>query len=111
MPTKDYIEKHHCSQEARLTAIETKLANKKETIHEVHEDYYHLRDKLEIISNNVVELTTIIKENQRKEDANDEKIDALQVEIARINSSLETLKYLIPIACTILTFLVNYLIQ
>ena len=116
MPNKiiDYkpqqIREHYCYQEPRITAIETRLQNKKENITEVHEDYYHLRDKIEIISENVVELTTILKEAQKKEDENDKKIDELQVEIARINSSLETLKYLIPIACTILTFIVNYLI-
>ena len=98
-------------------AIETKLANKKENITEIHEDYYHLRDKLEQISLNVAELTAILKENTRKEDENDRKIDELTLELAKanmeigkINSSLETLKWIIPIACTVLTFLVNYLI-
>lgn len=106
-----------CKQEARLTAIETRLENKKENIHEVHEDYYHLRDKLEIISTNVVELTTIMKENQKKEDENDKKIDEMQLELAKanmeiskINSSVDTIKWLIPVACAILTFIVNYII-
>ena len=101
---------HYCKQEARLSTIETRLENKKENLHEVHDDYYHLRDKLEIISTNVVELTTLMRENQKKEEENDRKIDEMQVEIARLNSSLDTIKWLIPIACTVLTFLVNYLI-
>lgn len=100
---------HICLQEARLSAIEIKLQNKKENLNEVHEDYYHLRDKLEIISENVVELATLMRENQRKEDENDKKIDDLQVEIAKIKSSVETLKYLIPIACAILSYIINYL--
>ena len=101
---------HYCKQEARLSTIETRLENKKENLHEVHDDYYHLRDKLEIISTNVVELTTLMRENQKKEEDNDRKIDEMQVEIARLNSSIDTIKWLIPIACTVLTFLVNYLI-
>ena len=106
----------YCKQEARITAIETRLAQKKENIHEVHEDYYHLRDKLEIISENVVELTTLMREAQRKEDENDKKIDELTLKLAeadmkieKVNSSLDTIKWLIPVICTILTFIVNYL--
>ena len=104
------IEDCRCTQEARLTAIETKLATKKEHLHEVDTDYYHLRDKLEAININVTEVTTLMRENQKKEEENDRKIDELQVEIAKLNSSMDTLKWLIPIACTILTFIVNYLI-
>ena len=103
-------QEQHCIQEARITAIETKLQTKKEHLHEVDTDYYHLRDKLESISINVAELTTLMKENSKKEEENDRKIDELQVEIAKLNSSMDTLKWLIPIACTILTFIVNYLI-
>lgn len=99
-----------CKQEARIASIETKLANKREHLHEVDTDYSHLRDKLEQISISVAEVTTLMRENQKKEDENDRKIDELQVEIAKLNSTLDTMKWLIPIACTILTFIVNYLI-
>ena len=116
--------KDYCKQEARLTAIETKLENKKEHLHEVDEDYYHLRDKLEAINLNVAELTAIMKANQNKELENDKKIDDLTREVANIrtelkdvdtkveknNSSLETMKWLLPVGFTILTFIVNYLI-
>jgi len=101
---------HQCIQEARITAIETKLQNKKEHLHEVDEDFYHLRDKLESISINVAELTTLMKENSKKEEENDKKIDELQVEIAKLQSTVDTFKWLLPVACTILTFIVNYLI-
>ena len=111
-----------CYQEARLTAIETKLENKKEHIKEVDEDYYHLRDKLETISENVVKLTAILEEEQKKEEANDTKLDNLKTEIANLkaeiansntkiektNSSLETIQWLIPISCAVLTIILNY---
>lgn len=118
MATKDYKpqETHYCYNEARLTAIETKLQHKKENIQEVHEDYYHLRDKIDLISINVAELTTILKENQNNIVENHKKVEELQVELAKANneignlqSSIDTLKYIIPVACTILTFIVNYL--
>lgn len=114
----------YCKQEARITAIETRLQTKKENIHEVHEDYYHLREKLEIISTNVVELTTLMREAQRKEDENEKKIDSMKTEITQLkmdiadvdkkidstNSSLGTIKWIVPVICAILTFIVNYLI-
>ena len=101
---------HTCTQEARISTIEAKLENKKEHLHEVDEDYYHLREKLEAININVAELTTIMKEAQKKEEYNDKKIDELQVEVARLNNSIDMMKWLIPVACTILSFIVNYLI-
>lgn len=118
------IEKQYCIQEARLTAIETKLENKKEHIREVDEDYYHLRDKLETISENVVKLTAILEEAQKKEESNDMKLDNLKTEIANLkteiansntkiektNSSLETIKWLIPISCAVLTVILNYFV-
>jgi len=122
MPTYDYKPlqtntEHYCIQEARITAIETKLETKKENIHEIHEDYYHLRDKLDLLNINVAELTAIIKENQENHKENHKKVEELQMEISKANleisklqSSISTLKYIIPIACSILTFIVNYLI-
>ena len=115
---------HYCIQEARLTAIETKLENKKEHIKEVDEDFYHLRDKLETISENVVKLTAIMEEAQKKEESNDVKLDNLKTEIGNLktdiansntkiektNSSLDTIKWLIPISCAVLTVILNYFI-
>lgn len=110
------VEEHTCINENRIVAIETRLEHKKEDIEGMHSDYSHLREKLETISVNVVELTAIMRENQKKEDENDRKIDELTKELAKatneignLQSSIDTLKYIIPIACTILTFIVNYL--
>jgi chromosome segregation ATPase len=128
LPKHDYktqsIPEHYCYQEPRLTAIETKLENKKEHIREVDEDYYHLRDKLETISENVVKLTAILEEAQKKEESNDIKLDSLKTEIANLkaeiansntkiektNSSLDTIKWLIPISCAVLTVILNYFV-
>ena len=128
MPTNDYKNhlnrNNYCIQEARLTAIETKLENKREHIKEVDDDYYHLRDKLETISENVVKLTAILEEAQKKEESNDIKLDNLKTEIANLktdiansntkiektNSSLDTIRWLIPISCAVLTVILNYFI-
>lgn len=65
-----------------------------------------------------------MEEAQKKEEANDIKLDNLKTEIANLkteiansntkiektNSSLETIKWLIPISCAVLTVILNYLI-
>ena len=121
--TENNTYEHTCHQEARLTAIETKLENKKEHLHEVDEDYYHLREKLDTINLNVAELAAIMRENQKKEAENDKRIDDLSKEIANLkadvmsvdkkvdntNSSLDTMKWLLPLACSIIMFIINYL--
>lgn len=128
LPNKDYkpnpYTEHYCIQEARLTAIETKLENKREHIKEVDDDYYHLRDKLENINENVVKLTAIMEKAQKKEEEHDIKLDNLKTEIGNLktdiansntkiektNSSLETIKWLIPVSCAVLTVILNYFI-
>lgn len=99
-------------------AIETRLENKKENIHEVHEDYYHLRDKIELISQNVVELTTIVKDFKDKEVRNEVKIDELakyvsdtNIKIEKMNSSINTLKYLIGLLVPLLLVLIPIIVE
>lgn len=113
-----YPNNHFCSQEARLSAIEIKLQNKKENLHEVHEDYYHLRDKLELISENVIKLTTILENNTEKEEQNDSRIEDLRVEIAKVNmkvektnSSIGTLQYIIGIGIPIICIIISYIMD
>ena len=103
-----------CTQESRLTALETKVENKRENIHEIHEDYYHLRDKLESISVNVIEVTTIIREMQKNRDVTDQRVEILQLQFKEMNGSIKTLKWLfglgLPIFTTILSVVINQLI-
>ena len=103
--------------EKRITALETRLDNKKENLQEVHDDFYHLRDKLETITNSVVELTTLMKQAQSKEEDTDERVALLQndlmmitTKIEKTNATLDTLKWLTPVACSVLTLILNYLL-
>ena len=71
-------EKHSCYQETRISKIEAQLDNKKEKIDDVNKDYYHLRDQLEGINNSVIELTTIMKENNNRRKEADAEITQLK---------------------------------
>ena len=112
---------HTCIQEARLTAIETKLENKKEHLHEVDEDYSHLREKLDTISLNVVELTTILKTMQEERNSADKKIMELkeevktvQLEMQELRTNWDNLKLImgigVPILTTVMSIVANYLL-
>ena len=105
---------HTCQQEARITALETKLENKKEQLHEMDEDYYHLREQLNTISLNLATISATMDTmiDNRKE--TNEKILELQLEMKEIKTSWQTLKWIIglgvPILTTVLTILANYLL-
>lgn len=104
-----------------MTVIESKLENKKEHLHEVDEDYYHLRDKLDMINLNVAEVTTIMKtmqddrdKTEKRFDDTNEKIYDLKNEITELKSNWENLKLIIglgvPIITTILTIVANWIL-
>ena len=105
---------HICHQEARLTALETKLENKKEHLHEVDDDFSHLRDKIDIIALDLTSISTsmeAIKDNRKE---TDNKILELQLELKELKTNWQNLKWIIglgvPILTTILTIIANYLI-
>lgn len=107
-------EEHACCQEARLTAIETKLETKKEHLHEVDEDYYHLRDQLTTISLNLATISTTMDTiiDNRKE--TNDKILGLQLEMKELKTNWQNIKWIIgigvPVMTTILTIIANYLL-
>ena len=103
--------KGHCINEARISKIEAHLDNKKEDIDSITGDYYHLRDKLDIISMNVTELTAILKENQKRREEADQKIEELQIQLTQLSSTMNTLKWLLglglPVACSIISMAIT----
>ena len=113
-------QQHRCYQEARIATLEANMENKTEDITGVNKDYYHLRDKIDMITMNVTELTTLIRENHKRREEADIKIEILQKEVAELNSnvdqfnhSISNFKWIIgvgvPVVCTVLTFAIEYL--
>ena len=88
-------EEYYCKQEARITAIETRLENKKEHIHEVDEDYYHLRDQLNTITLNLATISATMQTliDNRKETNNN--ILELQLEMKEIKTNWANLKWIL----------------
>lgn len=106
-------EQHHCQQESRIAALEAKLDNKKETIHELNDDYRYLREKLDTIALSVTELTVVMKETTQRRDEEEHKIESLQLQVKELSQTINTLKWVIgvgvPVVCTVLTFIIQFL--
>lgn len=105
-------EEYHCHQEARITSIETKLENKKEQLHEIDNDYYHLNEQLTKISLNLATISTTMETliDHRKE--TNSKILELQLEMKELKTNWQNIKWMIgvgvPVLTTVLTLLANY---
>ena len=101
-----------CKQEARLTAIETQLENKKEHLHEVDDDYHHLNEQLPKISLNLATISTTMETLIENRKETNDKILALQLEMKELKTNWQNIKWMIgvgvPILTTVLTILANY---
>lgn len=107
-------ERHTCHQEARITALETKLETKKEQLNGIDEDYYHLNEQLTKISLNLATISTTMETliDNRKE-TNDKILD-LQLEMKELKTNWQNIKWMIgvgvPVLTTVLTIVANYLL-
>ena len=107
-------ERHTCHQEARITALETKLETKKEQLHEIDEDYYHLREQLNTINLNLATISATMETLRDNRKETDTKILELQLEMKELKTNWQTLKWIIglgvPVLTTVLTIVANYLL-
>ena len=107
-------ERYTCQQEARITALETKLENKKEQLHEMDEDYYHLREQLNTINLNLATISATMETLRDNRKETDTKILELQLEMKELKTNWQTLKWIIglgvPVLTTVLTIVANYLL-
>lgn len=107
-------ERHTCCQESRITAIETKLENKKEHLHEVDEDYYHLREQLNTISLNLATISTTMDTMIDNREETNNKILELQLEMKELKTNWQNIKWMIgvgvPVLTTVLTIAANYIL-
>lgn len=107
-------ERHTCHQEARITALETKLETKKEQLNEIDDAYYHLNEQLTKISLNLATISTTMGTliDNRKE--TNDKILELQLEMKELKTNWQNIKWMIgvgvPVLTTVLTIVANYLL-
>lgn len=105
----------NCIQEARLTAIETKLKHKRYELNDVREQLTEQARNIDVLVQEVTKLSTILQETQNSRKDHGKKIDSLEMQVAQLNATLNTLKWVITISIAlfggVLLFLITNLIQ
>lgn len=98
-----------CENETRIIQLENKLDYREERIEQLIQDNKDIRKDINQLTISVTELTNTLR--IREEDSR--KIDALEKNVARLESSLHTSQALIIIICSLLTlgiqFFVNFM--
>lgn len=105
----------HCINEARITAIETHLENKRFELADLSDKLSEQTANLSKLTTEVTRLATILQENQVARTEHGTKIDNLEIQVTRLNSTLTTLKWVLSIFVAlfggVIVFLITSLIQ
>ena len=105
----------YCINEARLTAIETKMKNKRYELNDVEEKLSEQSNNLNKLTTEVTRLATVLGETQNTRIEQSQKIDKLEIQVAQLNSTLNTLKWVLTIFVALFggvgVFLITSLIQ
>ena len=91
---------HHeefCINESRIATIEAQLKNKRYDLNDLKENLEKQSESIVSLTNQVTRLATILEETQNIKSEHAEKIDSLEINITRLNSTLTTLKWVMTI--------------
>lgn len=109
------IEHEHCINEARFVAIETKLKHKQYELNDLDKQLTEQAKHMDTLVKEVTKLATVLQETQNTRKEHGDKIDSLETQVAQLNATLNTLKWVITISIAlfggVLLFLITNLIQ
>ena len=91
----------HCENEPRIIQLENRLDYKEEKIEQLIQDNRDIRKDINQLTISVTELTNTLK--IREEDIR--KIDQLEKDVERLQSTINTIIILLPILCSIVTLI------
>lgn len=105
----------YCINESRIATLEAQVKNKRYDINDLEDDLTEQANCLTKLTNEVTRLATIMSENQTSRKEHGEKIDKLEVQVTQLNSTLNTLKWIITVFIAlfggVVVFLITQLIQ
>lgn len=110
-------EKHqeYCINEARLAAMETQLKHKRYELNDLSEKLTEQAKHMDALVQEVTKLATILQETQNSRTEHGKKIDKLETQVAQVNATMNTLKWIITISIAlfggVIVFLITNLIQ
>lgn len=115
MTPQSLHEKDYCINEARLTALETKIKNKRYELNDLDEKLSEQSNNLNKLTTEVTRLATVLSETQSTRIEQSKKIDKLEIQVTQLNSTLNTLKWVLTIFVALFggvgVFLITSLIQ
>lgn len=105
----------YCINESRITTIETQMKNKRYELNDLSDKLTEQTANLSKLTTEVTRLATILQENQVTRAEHGTKIDSLEIQVAQLNSTLTTLKWVLTIFVAlfggVIVFLITSLIQ
>lgn len=105
----------YCINEARLTAVETKLQHKRYELNDLNSKLTEQAKHMDDLVQEVTKLATILQETQNSRMEHGRKIDSLEVQVTQLNATMNTLKWVITISIAlfggVIVFLITNLIQ
>lgn len=100
----------HCANESRITALETKIKNKRYELNDLSDKLSEQAANMNKLTNEVIKLATILQENQKYRVEHGDKIDNLEIQVTQLNSTLNTLKWVLTVFVALFGGVVVFLI-
>lgn len=106
---------HNCSNETRIATLEAQVKNKRYDLNELKENLSEQAVSITKLANQVTRLATILEENQEVRAEHGKKIDNLETQVTQLNTTMNTLKWIITVSIAlfggVVVFLLTNLIQ
>ena len=107
--------KHVCINETRIATLEAQIKNKRSDVRELKETLHVQAENITVLTTEVTRLATILQENQHVRDEQTKKIDDLELQVAQVNATMNTLKWILTVFIALfgglMVFLVSELIK
>lgn len=117
MSADSSVELHneYCCNESRIATLEAQIKNKRYDLRELKETLSHQAENINVLTQEVTKLATILEENQHTRDEQNHKIDTLEIQVTQMNATMNTLKWILTVFIALfgglMVFLVSELIK
>ena len=115
--SNDSVESHtdYCCNESRIATLEAQIKNKRYDLKDLRETLNSQAENINILTTEVTRLATVLQENQHTRDEQTRKIDDLELQVAQVNATMNTLKWILTVFIALfgglMVFLVSELIK
>ena len=108
-------DEHICVNETRIATLEAQIKNKRYDLQELKETLHVQAYNITTLTTEVTRLATVLQENQHTRDEYTRKIDDLELQVAQVNATMNTLKWILTVFSALfgglMVFLVSELIK